>query len=106
MEFTIEMKIAVSEETIEDIIEMAGYGISYWARRGIVDDNIYTVVDEYGSKFELTYDDIVNGIKLYVENGNEPYNILDGNEIDSAEIDAEVADMIIQYACFGEIIYG
>ena len=49
-------------------------------------------------------------IKMYIENGNQPYNIVEhddllGYSIVSENIDAEVADMIIQYCCFGQIIY-
>ena len=56
-----------------------------------------------------TNDDICRGINQYITNGNIPYNIMefDGNNInlDTAMVDSVVADMIIQYACFGKIIY-
>ena len=106
MEFTIEMKINVTEEVIETVIELADYGISYWAYKAVAKDKTYTVFEEEGDKHVLTHEDIMQGVKMYIENGNKPYNILDGNEIDECQIDAEVADMIIQYACFGEIVYG
>lgn len=105
MEFTIEMKINVTEEDIEAVIESASFGINYWAYKAVSKDKTYTVFEEEGAKHVLTYDDIARGIKLYVENGNKPYDIVDGNEIDECQIDSEVADMVVQFACFGEIVY-
>lgn len=105
MKFKIEMELSVTKEDIECIIEMAGYGIGYWADEAIVREDSYVVHEEEGDWHELNYNDIVKGIELYIKNGNKPYNILDGFELDSGEVDSEVADMIIQYACFGTIEY-
>ena len=100
-----EKELIIDEEDIETVIEMAGFGINYWAYKAVVGDKTYTVFEEDGDKYVLSYDDIIKGIKLYIENGNKPYSIVDENEIDECQIDAEVADMIIQFACFGEIVY-
>lgn len=113
MEFKIKIKmeLVITEEDIEDIIDTAGYGIGYWAKRAIVGDDYYEVVDEDGVCHKLTYGDICKGInRWYITDGNIPYDIMEfnGNNIglDTGMIDSEMADMIIQYACFGEIIYG
>ena len=109
----VNLNLIVIEEDIECIIEMAGYGIGYWCSAAIEKDNGYDVYeDEEGKWHKLSYEDIIKGIELYTKNRNKPYNIIFMDEktgllyIETGNIDAEVADMIIQYACFGEIIYG
>ena len=47
---------------------------------------------------------------MYIEDKDRPYNIVEyddllGYYIASENIDAEVADRIIQYCCFGKRIY-
>ena len=111
MLLTIETKINVTEEDIECIIEMAGYGIDYWCSEAVERKDGYDVYDDEEEKwYYLDYEDILEGIKMYIENGNHPYNIVNnddllGYSIASENIDAEVADMIIQYCCFGQIMY-
>ena len=104
------MELVVTEEDIDEIIDMAGYGIGYWAERAIVGDDYYKVVDEDGVCHTLTYGDICEGINQYITDGNIPYDIVEFNGynmcLDTGMIDSYIADMIIQYACFGEVIYG
>jgi hypothetical protein len=50
-----------------------------------------------GKKRELNKEKLLSGVKQYLEDEDKPYNIL---------VDATVADMIIQYAIFDDIIYG
>ena len=60
------------------------------------------VEDEH--TYELTLDKFVNGIEKAVN--DEGFNIVDGyGELDCCNIDACIADSIIQYAIFGEVIY-
>ena len=106
MEVKIEMRLLITDEDIEDIIDMAGYGIAYWAQEANIEDKVYVIIDEDEKEYRLAYDDIAKGISLYIKNGNKPYNIVSDSEIDTCQIDAVVADMIIQYACFEELIYG
>ena len=108
MKFEVKRELNIRDEDIADIIDTAGYGIGYWAKSAVVDDEngLYTITDEDGQAYELRHVDIVRGVKMYIENGNKPYNIIYENEIDTCQIDSVVADMIIQFACFGEIIYG
>lgn len=113
LDFTVEFNLHLSHECLEEIIDMAGYGIGYWASEAEVNNEVYIVTEGVSEeKFTLTSLDIAKGVELYIKNGNRPYNIIKSNnainsiEIDSETIDSEVADMIIQYACFGEIVYG
>lgn len=53
---------------------------------------------------ELTLDKFLDGMRKYISDG-EPVTVdADGN-IDTCDIDAIMADMIVQYAVFGEVIY-
>lgn len=109
----VNLEVKVTEEDMEVIIDTAGYGIGYWCSKAVEKENGYEVYEDEEDKWhKLSYQDILKGIKMYIEKGNHPYNILSqdiatGDSIlDSGEVDSEVADLIIQYACFGEIIYG
>ena len=55
--------------------------------------------DESGEKHELTISKFLKGIKKYCEESSTaPQNLMD-------EHDADIADQIIQYAIFDEVIY-
>lgn len=104
--FEVKQMLTITDEDIGDIIDTAGYGIGYWTRKAEIGDETYTITDDEGTIHELRNDDIVRGVKMYIENGNKPYNIIYENGIDTCNIDSVVADIIIQYCCFGEIVYG
>lgn len=109
-------QIEVTDENIDDIIcDAFEGGITYWC------DNVEVVgkyLGEYASdqisrggklilhdfeedkEYELTLEKFLNGYKLAVEDG-----IFDG-DADGDEYDGGVADCIIQYAIFDEIVYG
>lgn len=114
-------------ETLTDIDS-----ICYWCRRAEVKGKylgefaseqisrggvlvLHDSVD--GKKRELNKEKLLSGVKQYLENEDKPYNILvDAEdsvgcskgvyELDCCMVDATVADMIIQYAIFDDIIYG
>lgn len=62
-------------------------------------------------------DKLLDGIKKYCEDAERPYDIMYAGVnsvgcstgeygLDCCMVDATVADMIIQYAVMGEIVYG
>jgi len=55
-------------------------------------------IEDENEVYSFNKDDFENGIRLSVENGH-----WDG---DMDTIDSEVADIIVQYACMGEIVFG
>ena len=65
----------------------------------------YNIEDE--SYYWLTLESFAKGLKLYLAENDSVINN-HGTEaiLDVANIDEEAADMIIQYAIFGEIVYG
>ena len=107
-------------EAIENIICDAGVWIGYWASNGVVDETNQTYIiteeeahDGEGARdFTLTYTDIVRAmVKLAKGEVAVRQDIREAiNEAfinyDESDLDGEVADVIIQVACFGDVIYG
>lgn len=114
----IEIKIKVTEEDIDDICCTAFEGgINYWV------DYVKYTSDDYASEyvakggsitmygfdddeeFRLDRNVILNGIEKYIsEFGSE--NLISDGKIETYNIDAEIADCIVQLGLFGEIVYG
>ena len=123
--FEIEIKttLTVTDEDIDDIMCTAlEGGITYWCNKAKV---VGEYLGEYGheqiarggklllydmiedEEYELTLADLLNGIKFAAEKGYyENYGWVDGSELDTCNVDAEVADVIVQMALFGEVVYG
>lgn len=109
----------ITEETISDIISTAFEGgINYWTSVPVRVDEwpegaefasdvvakgtpvfIYNQDDEKWEK--LTLPNIVNSIRWFLSTYNK-----DKNFFSDGEFDANHADLIVQYAIFGEIVYG
>jgi hypothetical protein len=114
--------VTVPERTIDTLIEMAGYGIDYWVSTAVIDSEAgtYTVVeDEDGTEHVISYyklaetlirvaldpslglrDDIVGYAFEWFKQERE------GDEFAAGEIDSDLADVVVQIAAFGEVIYG
>lgn len=119
----INIKTVVTNENIDDIMCTAlEGGINYWCSRAEV---IGDYLGEYASdqiskggelmlydsvgddKYIITKDSILMGIEKYVNeyDSNCLYFEDRKNRIDTCYIDAIGADVIIQYAVFGEVVY-
>lgn len=59
---------------------------------------VYVVDEEEGEYYRITKDSLENGFLLNLQNRPEDGSLEDG--------DAETGDCILQYAIFGDIIYG
>ena len=121
----IEMEIEVTDQDIDDIVCTAFEGgINYWCgyvepvgdllgdyeHEQIAKDGylyLYDIEDDE-EKWILTKSRLLNGIRMYINNSmiNAYPIILYGNGIDTSEVDSNIADMIIQFALFEDIIYG
>ena len=120
--FTVRAQIEVnlSQQDIDDIMVTAlEGGINYWCRKAEV---VGEYLGEYASdqisrggslilhdsessdKWELTLEKFLNGVKLYFEDGCHVQ--VEDNRIDAGDIDAGDADCIIQFALFGEVVFG
>ena len=116
------INFSLTEEDIDDIMDAAFYGINYWCCDAEV---VGAYLGDYASEqisrggtiklhdaesddvWELTLEKFLNGVKLWIENGDDEYGAVgtDG-KVDVCKIDAAMADIIIQYAIFEEIVFG
>ena len=129
MEITIKQNITVTEQDIDDIVCTAlEGGINYWcdnvevngdylgeyasdqiSRNGQLKFYVFDPVNDT-DMFVLDKDNFIKGLRMYLEDPKPPYDITGTNHgkpvLDLCNCDAVVADMIIQYALFDEIVFG
>lgn len=126
----LELNLDMSQEALDCLIEMAGYGINYWAVEATQDDEArtYTVTENEEGENEvhvIPYDKIIDafwqaanpGSVIKGWNPKHPTReyalkaVIDGihngnGDIEAGHIDSDLADNIIQLAAFGEVQYG
>lgn len=122
-EVNAEVKVILTQENIDDIMVGAlEGGINYWCQEAEV---VGDYLGEYASdqisrggklilhdaessdKWELDLDKFMNGVKLWIQNGDDAYGAVQKDRtVDTCQIDAEMADLIVQYALFGEVVFG
>lgn len=129
--FNIEVvtSIQVTQQDIDDIMVAAlEGGITYWADAAVVPGD--RRVADWGHEqiarggvlrihttepwdkddtewYELTREKLLDGIKKAYEGSYyTDYDWCDGQTLDCCQVDAEVADAIVQLALFGEVVYG
>ena len=114
--------ITVTNQDIDDIMCTAlEGGITYWCSKAKV---IGEYLGEYASEqisrggvlmiyhedeapCDLTKEKLLEGVQRAIEEGwYADYEWYDANGIDTCNVDAEVADCIVQFALFGEVVYG
>ena len=118
-EVKAEINVILTKEDIDDIMCSAlEGGICYWASKAkVVEEKrcgdwgheqiarggaLILHDAESSDKWELNLEKFLNGVKLWLQYGALQ---CDGT-LDTGEIDADMADMIIQYAIFGEVVFG
>lgn len=123
--FTVRAEIAanLTIENIDDIMASAlEGGINYWCSEAevveekrcadwgheqIARGGTLILHDAEGDdKWELNLEKFLNGFKLWLENGGDQYSAVENGEVDCCKIDGGCADEIVQYAIFGEVVYG
>lgn len=115
---TIQIPFKITDRFVDDVMCTAlSGGINYWLGGYICEDYkereyMYEVIsaggeigiiDEDGNSYVLDLDVFCDGFKKYVDwsiKNNKPVYF------DPSDIDAEIADIIIQFGIFDEIIYG
>ena len=120
---TVDRKIKVTQQDIDDIMVTAlEGGITYWCNKATV---VGEYLGEYASEqisrggtlilydaeddneYTLDLEKILCGIQQAIDDHwFESYGWYEGEEIDPCNIDADVADTIIQLAIFNDIIFG
>jgi hypothetical protein len=122
------MHANLTDQNIADMLDAAGYGIGYWADWATVDEaaRTYTVMphedpneDKEPGQIVVTFDQIAEAFNKLLNNEPElligsmvhryflyAYADRDSNGIDAGHIDAEAADVLVQVALWGEVVYG
>ena len=120
---TVIKEVNITAEDIDDIMCSAlDGGITYWCNRAKV---VGKYLGEYASEqisrggslilhdaeedkcYILTIHNLLNGIKKAIaENYYSDYEWVVGNKLDTCQVDACVADVIIQLALFDDVVYG
>lgn len=115
--------IEITMQDIDDIMVCAlEGGITYWCRKAEV---VGEYLGEYASEqiarngtlklydaeedevYELTLDKLLKGIRQAIEgNYYVEYEWFTATALDAYQIDANVADTIVQLALFDEIVFG
>jgi hypothetical protein len=124
MELNINIKVTLSDSDIADILVTAFEGgINYWCGKvkmlkTSVPDEVWEAnekiiasdfiglggtlklfdAEDEDETWELNAEKLKAGIEMYFSEN--------GVDTDMGDIDAEAADSIIQYALFGELVYG
>ena len=118
----------MTQQDIDDIMVAAlEGGINYWCWRVVVQGDY---LGEYASEqisrggklavwidepfeddktcYMLDRDKFLAGFKLWLEKGGDSYDAIDYSDgsVDCGQIDATCADEIVQYALFGEVVFG
>lgn len=120
--------VYLTQQDIDDIMVAAlEGGINYWCWRVVVQGDY---LGEYASEqisrggklavwinepfeddktcYMLDRDKFLAGFKLWLEKGGDSYDVIDYSDgsVDCGQIDAACADEIVQYALFGEVVFG
>lgn len=118
-----EINVTLTEQDIDDIMVAAlEGGINYWCDEAevieekrvadwgheqIARGGVLVLHDaESEDTWELNLEKFLNGFKLWIEAGGDQYNAIENGEVDCCNIDAGCADEIVQYALFGELVFG
>ena len=112
----------MNEELVElfgNLVDDAGYTIGYWAEEATHDQDkqtySVTVQDEYADEYEskvLTYADLLEASKKLargeIKVNSQTKSVCQAIISDPSDVDydADDADVIVQVAMFGEIVFG
>lgn len=114
------IKVKVSNEDIDNIMETAMIGCVHWCEKVVTVGNylgkfaseqisrngsIDFFIIEENTPVRLDKEKFCKGLAKYLSKLDDTSTIMDGDCIDAAQIDTEAADLILQYALFGELVY-
>jgi hypothetical protein len=107
-------------EQVADLIDEAGYFINYWAVKGHHDTEAKTyaiTLDEHSAEYTdkpkvvITYAQVDEAIRKIAQGGIVRSDLTEAaqayvSEPGEADLDAEFADVAVQVAAFGEVVFG
>jgi len=109
---TATITFKLDQEDFDGIIEMAGYGVGYWASHmESTDKGCHFTEDETGKKFFITPEMVEKAaLDLHIKSPMNDYYqsaikylVIDG---ESSDVGSDIADALVQQACFGKVLYG
>lgn len=114
-----DLKVSVTAEDVDDIMESAMTGAVYWCREAVVTSSYLgeyaseqisrggalSFIPFEGRKGTLDLERFKKGLHMYLKNHEESSRCICDGKVDPGQIDSVAADCIIQYAMFGDIIY-
>lgn len=124
LEVHAELAVRLTTENVDDIMVSAlEGGINYWCSEAeVVEERrcgdwgheqiarggaLILHDAESDNKWTLDMEKFTQGFRLWLENGDDRYGAVSGDgTVNTGEIDGEMADLIIQYALFGEVVFG
>lgn len=131
MKLKLNKEVTVTDENVVDLMVTAlEGGIGYWcelqcdgpewerpernesiserAAHILLNGGSLTLIDneDVEEVFELTLEKLLNGFTKWVEEGYDTEGVVEGNELDMCNCDADCADGIVQIALFDDIVYG
>ena len=112
MAATAQIKFTLTKKNYDQIIDMAGYGIAYWAAyMESTDNGCHFTEDRTGKKFFITFEDMEKAVLgIHVASPLNDYHTraIAGlvNDGCAGDVGSDIADAIVQWACFGKVIYG
>jgi len=105
--------LPIELDDFDCICDTAGYAIGYWAREAILGDTRYIVIDDEDGREYTVTPELLQTVMIDV--ALRKYDLHDGIvnatrlavfDKEYGEIDSDAADVLIQIACFGEVVYG
>lgn len=94
----------VNADFEESEVKPKGMPVSEFMAKQLWDANVVKLTTDEDEVHELTLEKMQKGIKMFLSN-NRANCIYDG-KVDAGNIDSGDSDCILQYALFGEVIYG
>ena len=121
MEIEIKYEVTYTQQDIDDILCSAlEGGITYWCGEAeVVGEHLGDFASDQISRggilklydneddacYELTLEKFQKGLQKFLEERGKEV-IDEHGALDTTELDANDADLIVQYALFGEVVYG
>ena len=109
---TATIEFTLPRDSYNSIIEMAGYGVGYWASHmESAKDGCRFTEDRTGKKFFITPEALARAVlDLHVGVSLNGYYMSAIRDLVSTGLTdsggSDIADAIVQQACFGKVIYG
>ena len=98
----------IHDDDVRDLIDTAGYAISYWCSAAVTSDDdaeAYTVTEvDTGQRFVLGLE-ALRAAWDRVLSGTMDVRPSIVQSLRDNDVDTDAADVVVQVACFGTIIY-